>query len=294
MQFNHAILAISVPESIQFPAVLEKTPFGRLLMFDPTDPVTPLRDAGGGAEFLRTDRGRAARRTVGDAEAGSPRQPHRNGDPGRSGILPGAWTPSWSCRYFRPVRRYAARDRSAARAVELRRSAWSAPSHDASREPRSPRWRRRTNPAKAIWPCNSIWQRSVSHRSRRAGSLIITPGLLMSGGEYYFSKGGSGPARSKSTPTCAGNAVTGADPGLVLVEIDFIMVPLLIRTRLLISRRRSFQTNIIRISALAGISGVSMQGSVLDLALEDVVLAVLDRWRRSAVGPTSTPRPAKE
>ena len=42
MQFNHAILAISVPTSRDLAATIEKSPFGPLLMFDPTDPLTPV------------------------------------------------------------------------------------------------------------------------------------------------------------------------------------------------------------------------------------------------------------
>lgn len=44
MQFNHAIVAIRVPDSVKFPAVIPDSPLGRLLIFDPTDPVTPLGD----------------------------------------------------------------------------------------------------------------------------------------------------------------------------------------------------------------------------------------------------------
>lgn len=41
-QFNHAIVAIRVPDSVQAPAVLIDPSLGRLLMFDPTDPLTPV------------------------------------------------------------------------------------------------------------------------------------------------------------------------------------------------------------------------------------------------------------
>jgi len=43
-QFNHAIVAVKVPESIALPSVIPETPAGRLLIFDPTDPVTPVGD----------------------------------------------------------------------------------------------------------------------------------------------------------------------------------------------------------------------------------------------------------
>jgi hypothetical protein len=43
-QFNHAILAVKIPDSIQLPSVLTHPQLGRLLIFDPTDPYTPLGD----------------------------------------------------------------------------------------------------------------------------------------------------------------------------------------------------------------------------------------------------------
>jgi transglutaminase-like putative cysteine protease len=43
MQFNHAIVAIRVSESVSSPSVVQTT-LGRLLMFDPTDPLTPVGD----------------------------------------------------------------------------------------------------------------------------------------------------------------------------------------------------------------------------------------------------------
>ncbi|MCB1018544.1 MAG: DUF3857 domain-containing protein [Acidobacteria bacterium] len=41
-QFNHAILAISVPDGTDLPAAKDYDGFGRLLFFDPTDPYTPF------------------------------------------------------------------------------------------------------------------------------------------------------------------------------------------------------------------------------------------------------------
>lgn len=43
-QFNHAIIAIRVSDAVTLPTVLTGTPLGRLLIFDPTDPITPLGD----------------------------------------------------------------------------------------------------------------------------------------------------------------------------------------------------------------------------------------------------------
>ena len=43
-QFNHAIVAIKVGESVSLAPVLEHPQLGRLLFFDPTDPHTPLGD----------------------------------------------------------------------------------------------------------------------------------------------------------------------------------------------------------------------------------------------------------
>jgi hypothetical protein len=41
-QFNHAIVAIAAPSDLAAPAVVEHPSLGRLLLFDPTDPYTPL------------------------------------------------------------------------------------------------------------------------------------------------------------------------------------------------------------------------------------------------------------
>ena len=43
-QFNHAIVAVKVSASTTAPTVLEHPSLGRLLIFDPTDPVTPVGD----------------------------------------------------------------------------------------------------------------------------------------------------------------------------------------------------------------------------------------------------------
>lgn len=42
MQFNHAILAIKVPDEVKAPAVFDFPGIGRMLMFDPTDETVPL------------------------------------------------------------------------------------------------------------------------------------------------------------------------------------------------------------------------------------------------------------
>ena len=44
LQFNHAIIAIRVPETVALPTVFEAPGLGRLLMFDPTDSITPVGD----------------------------------------------------------------------------------------------------------------------------------------------------------------------------------------------------------------------------------------------------------
>lgn len=41
-QFNHAIVAIRVPDQVRARAVMENTPLGRILFFDPTDEHTPV------------------------------------------------------------------------------------------------------------------------------------------------------------------------------------------------------------------------------------------------------------
>jgi hypothetical protein len=43
-QFNHAIIAVKIPDSIQLGPVVTHPQLGRLLIFDPTDPYTPLGD----------------------------------------------------------------------------------------------------------------------------------------------------------------------------------------------------------------------------------------------------------
>lgn len=44
MQFNHAIVAVRISDETKAPAVVEHPALGRLLIFDPTDPVTPVGD----------------------------------------------------------------------------------------------------------------------------------------------------------------------------------------------------------------------------------------------------------
>jgi hypothetical protein len=44
MQFNHAIVAVKISAATNLPAVLEHARMGRLLIFDPTDPSTPVGD----------------------------------------------------------------------------------------------------------------------------------------------------------------------------------------------------------------------------------------------------------
>jgi len=44
MQFNHAIVAVRISGDTQAAAVIEHPSLGRLLIFDPTDPVTPVGD----------------------------------------------------------------------------------------------------------------------------------------------------------------------------------------------------------------------------------------------------------
>lgn len=41
-QFNHAIVAIKVSDAVKLPTVIADSPLGRLLMFDPTDRITPV------------------------------------------------------------------------------------------------------------------------------------------------------------------------------------------------------------------------------------------------------------
>lgn len=43
-QFNHAIVAVHVSDAVSLPTVLPDTPLGRLLIFDPTDSITPVGD----------------------------------------------------------------------------------------------------------------------------------------------------------------------------------------------------------------------------------------------------------
>jgi len=41
-QFNHAIIAVKVSDALKLSTVIPDSPLGRLLIFDPTDPVTPV------------------------------------------------------------------------------------------------------------------------------------------------------------------------------------------------------------------------------------------------------------
>jgi hypothetical protein len=43
-QFNHAIVAIHVSDAVTLPSMIPDSPLGRLLLFDPTDPITALGD----------------------------------------------------------------------------------------------------------------------------------------------------------------------------------------------------------------------------------------------------------
>jgi transglutaminase-like putative cysteine protease len=43
-QFNHAIVAVKIPDSLQLPPVVTHPQLGRLLIFDPTDAYTPVGD----------------------------------------------------------------------------------------------------------------------------------------------------------------------------------------------------------------------------------------------------------
>jgi hypothetical protein len=44
MQFNHAIIAVRVSDQVSAPSVIQSSPLGRLLMFDPTDSISPVGD----------------------------------------------------------------------------------------------------------------------------------------------------------------------------------------------------------------------------------------------------------
>jgi hypothetical protein len=62
MQFNHAIVAVRVSDAIALPAVLTAPQLGRLLIFDPTDPITllgdlPAQEQGSHALVIAGDRG---------------------------------------------------------------------------------------------------------------------------------------------------------------------------------------------------------------------------------------------
>jgi hypothetical protein len=41
-QFNHAIVAVKVSDAVKLPTVISGSPLGRLLIFDPTDSITPV------------------------------------------------------------------------------------------------------------------------------------------------------------------------------------------------------------------------------------------------------------
>jgi transglutaminase-like putative cysteine protease len=73
-QFNHAIVAIRVPDAVVLPTVIPESPVGRLLLFDPTDPVTPVGDLpkdeqGSYALLIAEDRGGLLTMPVLSAEA---------------------------------------------------------------------------------------------------------------------------------------------------------------------------------------------------------------------------------
>jgi hypothetical protein len=62
MQFNHAIVAVRVSDAVTLPVVITAPPLGRLLIFDPTDPITllgdlPEEEQGSRALVIAGDRG---------------------------------------------------------------------------------------------------------------------------------------------------------------------------------------------------------------------------------------------
>jgi hypothetical protein len=64
-QFNHAILAVAVPESVNLPTVIRHPVLGNLLLFDPTDSITalgslPIDEQGSRALILAGDKGTLA------------------------------------------------------------------------------------------------------------------------------------------------------------------------------------------------------------------------------------------
>ncbi len=187
MQFNHAILAISVPESIQLPAVLEKTPFGRLLMFDPTDPVTPLGEMpeveqSSYALIVAGPRGELLEMPKQEAHAGRIETVIR-GEVNLSGRLDA-----------KLERRYFGHSGVVLRGIEVLQGA-------AELKKRLERSFSRRIPGATLPKVATQDKPGEGHLSvqldlaterfaqiSQGRLLIITPGLLTSGGEYYFSR----------------------------------------------------------------------------------------------------------
>ena len=72
-QFNHAIIAIKVPEDVSGPTVMTHPALGRLLLFDPTDSETPVGDLpefeqGSYALLVAGNRGDIARMPIAPTE----------------------------------------------------------------------------------------------------------------------------------------------------------------------------------------------------------------------------------
>ena len=85
MQFNHAIVAVRVSSAVALPTVIEDAKLGQLLMFDPTDRVTPSAICLKSSKAAELWSWRVPREPAEDAAASAERQPDRFFDRGHHG-----------------------------------------------------------------------------------------------------------------------------------------------------------------------------------------------------------------
>jgi transglutaminase-like putative cysteine protease len=184
-QFNHAIVAIKVSDSVKAGAVLDKTPLGRLLIFDPTDPVTPVGDLPGDEQgslalVIAGTQGALLRMPKESAEVSRIENDTR-GSIDASGRLDAV-----------SERRYFGQSGTAIRGVAVFKG-------EAELKKRFERTFARRIPGAVVGAVKSEHRVSenyvavnVNVRGDRFAQiaqsrlLIIRPGLLTSGGEYYF------------------------------------------------------------------------------------------------------------
>ncbi|HYA15989.1 MAG TPA: DUF3857 domain-containing protein [Bryobacteraceae bacterium] len=186
-QFNHAIIAVSVPDSVALPTVFTHPALGRLLMFDPTDRVTqmgglPLEEQGSNALILAGAKGTLTRMPLLDPEVNRI-ESSTEASLDASGKL-----------MAKQRREYFGQSSVPLRAVERLRG----------KDEMRTRFESALNLSVGNTALNGISTESASGdnhlvvnldvtadrfgQNMQGKLLILRPGVLTSGGEYYFSR----------------------------------------------------------------------------------------------------------